>query len=377
MYRFLLLCSLSFISLFAVGPKKVATYDRDIWPYKIKDLTAFDLASRYEIIQFVKQIDQTTLDTKEKIQAFTNIKNIDEESVFKWSRAIKNKMFNNFVLAQESCKTNAPLCQKVSNWNDLAALSRSFSIHDQKLQRWDKDAQIFYSYYLYEQVRLASLFPRITSEIATLDPQEEQGTAYQDRHFLLTFDDGPKKKRTKAMSEELSSLNIHGIFFVLGENLDNSLKQEGSLSIQKLYKDQCVGSHGYIHKPHPKLKNWKESYDKTRKLIIDNNLQGINENSIWFRPPYGQRQIELVNYIHTLKDNIMLWNIDSQDWNHKLTAKNVQDRVQTLMLLWRSGIILFHDVHDKALSSVKYLNSAKTDNILIWDDCRDILPLQN
>lgn len=42
-------------------------------------------------------------------------------------------------------------------------------------------------------------------------------------------------------------------------------------------------------------------------------------------------------------ERIVLWNIDSQDMSPGLSIQQVADRVTTLMLLWRKGIIRWHD----------------------------------
>jgi len=66
----------------------------------------------------------------------------------------------------------------------------------------------------------------------------------------------------------------------------------------------------------------------------------------------------------------MLWNIDSQDWNRKLTNQQVADRVTTLMLLWRRGIILYHDIHKPALHNLPILQKLVNQSELLWLDCR-------
>jgi len=68
----------------------------------------------------------------------------------------------------------------------------------------------------------------------------------------------------------------------------------------------------------------------------------------------------------------MLWNIDSQDWSKKVGAEAAAQRVQTLMLLWRRGIILFHDTHAKAAQAVPALLKANQHNGVQWLDCRTL-----
>jgi len=355
----------------AYGPEKIATFDRMLWPYPIHSKNSFDDASRHEIISYIRQINSINLSDTSSIQEFTSIKNINSASVTKWQSFTQNNLLKNFKQAQKSCSDKKDLCQNVNTWQELSTLSTQYK-PKQFLVPWYNASQTFFSYYLYEQVRLAALFPRITSEIHTLDEREIQGFEYADGQFLLTFDDGPKYSQTPLVTDQLRKLNINGIFFVLGENLEGALKAHGVNDLKQLYDGMCVGSHGYVHTPHPKLENWSELYDKTRSLITENQLQGTQKKYLWFRPPYGQRQQALVDRLGNLGDRVMLWNIDSQDWNQKLTTKQVKDRTITLMLLHRKGIILFHDVHPKAVEVIKDLDTFHRDHISTWINCKEI-----
>jgi len=367
--KHLFLTLLAITGLFAVGPTKVATFDRALWLDPINSKSAFNKASRHEIISYVNQIANTDLSSKKKIKAFVFRKKVSVDSVNRWKVFTQKNLLSNFQEAQKSCTKNEVLCSKVSTWQELVNLATAYTPNE-KYKAWYEASQTFFSYYLYEQARLAALFPKVTSEIEKLDASEMQGFNYKDGEFLLTFDDGPKYARTKAITEMLREKEIHGLFFVLGNNLEASVKKYGSKTIANLYKDSCVGSHGFVHKSHQRLNSWQSSYDKTRDLIKSN---GLNSSSIWFRPPYGQRHKKLIKYLDKLGDKVMLWNIDSQDWNRKLTAKKVEDRVLTLMLLHRKGIILFHDIHPKAIKVIESLNVYRSKSIK-WVDCRNIQP---
>lgn len=369
--RFYVLILVFSIICYANGPEKVATFDRSLWPNPIHSKSSFDDASRHEIISYVRQINNINLSNTSQITEFTSVKNVNPASVAKWLTFTQKNLVKNFKQAQKSCSDKKELCQNINTWQDLSFLSTQYK-PEQTLLPWFNASQTFFSYYLYEQVRLAALFPRITSEIDTLDEREVQGFEYPDGQFLLTFDDGPKYSQTPQVTDQLRKLNINGIFFVLGENLESALKTHGTNDLKQLYDGMCVGSHGYVHTPHPKLENWSELYDKTRTMITDNQLQGTSKNHVWFRPPYGQRQQALINKLGDLGDRVMLWNIDSQDWNQKLTTKQVQDRTITLMLLHRKGIILFHDVHPKAVEVVKNLDTFHRDHITSWADCKKL-----
>lgn len=369
--RILLLFFVFTLLVLGAGPQKIATFDRALWSHPIDSRKAFDLASRHEIISYVRQINLHDTMDEVSIKNFTAVKSVAVDSVHKWLTFTKKNLYSNFIHAQASCHTAEPLCASVANWAELEKLAEDYT-PDPSLASWFEASQTFFSYYLYEQMRLAALFPNITSEIDTLDTSESQGFEYLDGTFLLTFDDGPKYLQTAKLIDLLRTLHLNGLFFVLGENLEHELKKQGKEKIQTLYTGMCVGSHGYIHKVHPKLQDWQPLYAKTKQLITESGLWDTDQNGLWFRPPYGQRDQALIDHLATLNDKVMLWNIDSQDWNRKLSAKHVEDRLVTLMLLHRKGILLFHDVHTKAAQSIEALNALLQKSQMQWIDCKTI-----
>ena len=365
--KVILIFLLFVICLSAVGPTRIATFDRDLWGENIGDPRSFNNASRHEILSYVYQLSTKKFPSNSSLKKFVGRKKVSLRSVKRWRNFTQKNLLNNFQKAQNGCQVGEELCINVDTWQALRGLARKYK-PDSKHRAWYQASQRFFSYYLYEQVRLAALFPKTTSEIEKLDSSEMQGFNYKDGEFLLTFDDGPRYKRTKAITKMLRDNQIHALFFLLGNNLEKSLKKYGSKKVANLYEGSCVGSHGFVHKSHQRLKTWRSSYHKTRDLILKS---GLNSSKIWFRPPYGQRHKKLISHLSTLGDRVMLWNIDSQDWNRKLSAKKIENRVLTLMLLHRRGIILFHDIHPKAIRVVKSLNRYRGSSIA-WVDCRNI-----
>jgi peptidoglycan/xylan/chitin deacetylase (PgdA/CDA1 family) len=173
---------------------------------------------------------------------------------------------------------------------------------------------------------------------------------------------------TDKLNLELNKAGINGMFFVLRDAIRQRVNKTSAKEIQDLYKNQCVCIHGSEHKPHPKMINWKESIDSSLNLV--QTLIPQNSNQMFFRPPYGQRSEEMLAYLTDHRVSILLWNIDSQDWNSKIQKERVADRVLTLMLLWRRGIILFHDIHDKVLVVLPEILSKTKSAGIHWKDCR-------
>jgi peptidoglycan/xylan/chitin deacetylase (PgdA/CDA1 family) len=362
-----ILVSLFFLSSFlrVNAQVKVAKIDRSLWPYEINSAANFDYASKMEILVYAKCfIEIQDLNNVETIKAKYNIKSANLSSFESWKKKQQALILQNLY----AIKNKSPLDKTFAvndncTWPDVLRITGELgSKMPENLKAWYENAVSFNSQYVNELARLAFLFPKTSSEILPLSNNEIIGNEYNDKEFLLTFDDGPTPANgsTDKLINTLGNLNLNGIFFVLGESLQNRINAGSKEKVSQLYGNNKLESHGQVHKSHQHLETWKESIDYTFNAI-DAAKPFLNKRK-YFRPPYGQRTEEVSKYLNTINASTMLWNIDSQDWNSKISAPEVKDRVITLMLLWRKGIILFHDVHPKANEAlpemVKLLNGS-------------------
>ena len=112
-----------------------------------------------------------------------------------------------------------------------------------------------------------------------------------------------------------------------------------------------------------------ESVASSSKLIHD-TLPGAYVGA--FRPPYGLRLPDSGPYFEGQGLKVVLWNIDPHDWDNALTADDVEQRVMSLMLLWRRGFILFHDFFPRARLAVPRLIAWSAHDDVAWVDCHGI-----
>jgi len=338
----------AFSAAFGGGPKNIAKINRSLWPYILNNSAEFDFASKMEMLVFTGALQSYEDLPEDIIKKRLSLERVSIASIERWKQQTKKILLQNFAALPITLPHDFS-SRKIETWNDVVSESQELQKQTpQNLSAWLRNAQEFYNDYVYEQLRLAALFPRTTNEILTLDDSEITGLEYGDKQFLLTFDDGPSAKNgtTDKLVTTLKTNQAHAIFFVLGDMLSARLRTTSSEKIRELYEPMVVASHGGMHKPYPKYDHWQESLSNTKKLI--DSVMANDLNKVYFRPPYGQRNEKIVTFTNQLGMRVMLWNIDSQDWNAKITAKEVADRVVTLMLLWRRGIILFHDTHPKA-----------------------------
>ena len=328
---------------------------------------SFDIASKCEMLVFIEvfneynSLPETIL--IEKIKA----KKASFKSVNRWKRETKTRILANFnKLSRESLKEVISLSDN-NSWEKLSLIDVEREIPANFLN-WYKTTKQFYVSYIKEQLRLAALYPRVTSEILQFSKNEIQGHNFSDKNFLLTFDDGPTKVNgnTDKLIKVLEDHKLTGVFFVLGNNLEKRLQTSSTKEIKDLYMGNAVFSHGKTHKSHQRYTLWKESIDFTNTLIHKIFPTKNKNELLYFRPPYGQRNKELVNYFKSKNSKIIFWNIDSRDWSSKLNVKQVAERQIKLMLLWRNGILLFHDIHTKAQKTVPIIHSYFKSTNIVW-----------
>lgn len=350
----LFLCSLFFVT--SVDANTFATIDRSqLTDVSLSSDTDFDLASQKELLTFAHLLlksEQLSIDDfASKLSLSTQ--RINMQSIKQVTDKFWQLLLSNYQLASQQTLTLNEFRNHVGNYTP------------------DSIREQFHQTYLYEQLRLAALFPKVSSEIAVFSDDEIQGQQLADKTFIFTFDDGPSQvnSNTDKLLAVLEQHNTSAVFFVLGEKFSDRLKKSSADQLKRLYQNQCVASHGWTHKSHASWNDWQKSILDTQTLL----QKDVGEYyAPLFRPPYGQRKADSDEFFNQQQIKVMLWNIDSQDWSSSITSQQAGDRVLTLMLLWRKGIILFHDIHAKAQIAVPtILDSTKQANI-DWLNCREL-----
>ena len=342
----LTICVLSLTALPARGEEMSAARIEAAALAPITDQISFDRASREAILAYARALierEEGPMEERAKVGKF-----LDRS----W-----RELLDNYRRALATCST----CESVNTTGelrDLAARSRTMP-----------GREAFYRTYLAEQSRLASLFPKVTSEIDVFNDNEITGSAFSDMTFLWTFDDGPGGRggHTDRLIEVMNHAGLHGIFFALGERLD--ARRKAGDDLVGLYENQCLGSHGETHRSHAKWPEWQTSV--TDSLAKAKSAAPASYVTA-FRPPYGQRTADSGGFFRRHGIELVLWNIDSQDWQKQIDAQSAADRVIALMLLRRKGIILFHDIHPKARTAVPLIVQALKATQVKWMDCRHL-----
>ena len=157
---------------------------------------------------------------------------------------------------------------------------------------------------------------------------------HAEKKVALTFDDGPHPRYTHRILEILKKYDVRATFFVLGVNVDNYPD-----AFCEIVVSGCeIGNHTYSHK---NVSDMSEAdicceLEKTEAAIA----RHTSVKPKVLRPPQGAYGESLLNAVADREYDIILWSIDTKDWDH-----NPPDRIyeKVMKSLDNGDIILMHD----------------------------------
>jgi len=364
---FLLLSGLLSVAVQA-APVPVATFERSYWPEQIDSPALFDVASRAEILAFAQALEASEALDESALAARLGLKQINLASINQVRLRLWQQLWRNYDLAQQSCEQDASFCYAIDGQAELRRQAAKFEVaSDSFYASWAEPSGEFHQRYLNELLRKAALFPQTASEIERYSDSERNGDELNDRLFMLTFDSGPGPVGgTDSLTDYLRRQKLGATFFVLGNSLQMRRDKTSLADLRALYKGQCVGIQGWQYRSHGQWQDWQQSVLRSQARV---QADLPDQYVPLFRPPYGQRRADSGGFFASQGLHVLLWNIDAQDQG-ALSAEQSAQRVLTLMLLWRRGVIQFHDVQPKAQDAVAWLLKQTAQSGIGWEDCR-------
>ncbi|MEG3931128.1 MULTISPECIES: polysaccharide deacetylase family protein [unclassified Microcoleus] len=152
----------------------------------------------------------------------------------------------------------------------------------------------------------------------------------------LSYDDGPYPPYTNQLLDILDRYQIKATFFEIGRNIE----KHPEIVKMIVARGDELANHSYSHKdmmfkPQEFLLS---EIEKTDKLLQE---VGVKQDSISFRPPWGRRFIVLSYLLSQMHKKLIMWDVDSHDYEKTLTAEDIANRVIKNV---RSGsIVVMHD----------------------------------
>jgi len=168
------------------------------------------------------------------------------------------------------------------------------------------------------------------------------------KEIYFTFDDGPNEYTLKIL-DILKNFGVRATFFVCGKNVEHFPE----ITKRIVGDGHTIGNHTFSHSINFLfLWSFKKEIDKTAQIIKE--ITGKETN--FFRPPWGILTPWLKKYL--LKNNyqIILWNIDSEDWK-KHPANLIEETI--FKKVKSNSIILSHDCLQISLALPKILGELK------------------
>lgn len=162
---------------------------------------------------------------------------------------------------------------------------------------------------------------------------------YQKLKIRLTFDDGPNEHTLKIL-KTLKEFNVKATFFVVGKNC-----QKFPEILKEIAKEgHSIGNHSFSHS----IKfffDFKKEIKKTNQII----KKITNIETKIFRPPFGLLPFWIKKYLLKRNYQIVLWDIDTKDWQGKVN-------LEIFRKIKPSSILLFHDCSFTSINLKRILN---------------------
>jgi peptidoglycan/xylan/chitin deacetylase (PgdA/CDA1 family) len=178
----------------------------------------------------------------------------------------------------------------------------------------------------------------------TLEVASTSDIVLRPGEVILTFDDGPRAGKTPDILDTLDRYGVKATFLMLG----SAAKANPRLAQLVAQRGHTVGSHTYNHTDLGNLSRQAALEEIARGEAAVAEALGNEQLSPFFRFPY----LSQTGYLRTTLlqgDMIVLdVDIDSKDYykdSVDLVAARTLDRLEAR----GSGIILFHDIHQRTV----------------------------
>ncbi len=333
---------------------------RASWPDPLTSYPGFNAASRAEILTFGSELLASEMLPADEWPGRLHVTLLDMPAFEQYRQLLWRRLLTAYRAAARDCgrcahpETVAALREVVARQPPVSA----------RFAAWQQASHIFHAAYLQQLLVRAAAAQWMPNEAQPLTPDELTGFELLDGEFLLSFDGGPTAiAQTQRLAQLLNDRGQNAVFFTIGERLLTRAHGEGG-NLHNLYAENCVATQGMQERVMRGREDWLDTLEQGRRSLL--RVNGSTRLP-WFRPPQGERDLDISTRAPL---RLVLWNIDSGDLRRGATATQVSDRVLTLMLLWRRGVIRFHDRSPLALQVLPGLFTQVQTSPVRWVDCR-------
>lgn len=155
---------------------------------------------------------------------------------------------------------------------------------------------------------------------------------------MLTFDDGPSA-HTGAILDTLAQENVHAVFFITGYGA----RQHPEL-VKRIHDEgHQLGIHTMTHPNMTKLAAAEQR--KEIEPLIEQIETVSGKRPLYFRPPFGAYNQELLQTLKELDLAAINWTVGSLDWDGLVNGRKEPQRIvdDVMAQMHKGAVILFHD----------------------------------
>lgn len=152
--------------------------------------------------------------------------------------------------------------------------------------------------------------------------------------MALTFDDGPNPRWTPVVLDVLDEYAVKATFFVNGFRVE----AYPELAAEIVRRGHSLQNHTYGHNRLPPLSDAGILRDIVRGEDSIREAAGVECTCL--RPPWGLTSGRVRRIAGAAGESIVLWTIDSQDWNYQSAARTIEI---VLAEVQAGDVILMHD----------------------------------
>ena len=182
-----------------------------------------------------------------------------------------------------------------------------------------------------------------TTPIPSPTPTREPVDCSKEKCVALTFDDGPGPK-TPELLDILAKEKVPATFMLVGR----AVKTYPDIVAREVKEGHVLANHTWSHPQLTKISDSKINKE------ISSTLEAIkkavpNAEVNLTRPPYGAFNSRVTAALKSLKQSVILWDVDTLDWKNP----NPQSVLEQVKKQTKAGsIILMHDIHPTTIQAV-------------------------
>jgi peptidoglycan/xylan/chitin deacetylase (PgdA/CDA1 family) len=160
---------------------------------------------------------------------------------------------------------------------------------------------------------------------------------------IFTFDDGPHRKYTASILDELERRGIKAIFFWVGHRVTRGggMEEQIDLVHRAVREGHLIGSHTINHANLCQMKRDEAAEEIDLNSRIYEQLSGLP--MLLFRAPYGAKCRQLESMLEERSIQHMHWDFDPREWEHHSSERITDYMIRKLKYLDGRAIVLMHD----------------------------------